>query len=52
MIAIRDEIRKIKLGQWPRDNNPLKHAPHTAAILSAVLTTSTATVTCLSVVFP
>ncbi|WP_431097450.1 aminomethyl-transferring glycine dehydrogenase [Polaromonas aquatica] len=33
MIAIRDEIRKIEAGEWPQDNNPLKHAPHTAASL-------------------
>ena len=33
MIAIRNEIRKIESGQWPQDNNPLKHAPHTAASL-------------------
>ncbi|WP_411886485.1 aminomethyl-transferring glycine dehydrogenase [Polaromonas sp. YR568] len=33
MIAIRDEIRKVEAGQWPQDNNPLKHAPHTAASL-------------------
>ena len=31
MIAIRDEIRKVESGEWPQDNNPLKHAPHTAA---------------------
>ncbi|MES2508770.1 MAG: aminomethyl-transferring glycine dehydrogenase [Pseudomonadota bacterium] len=31
MIAIREEIRKVEAGQWPQDNNPLKHAPHTAA---------------------
>jgi len=31
MIAIREEIRKVERGEWPRDNNPLKHAPHTAA---------------------
>jgi len=31
MIAIREEIRMIERGEWPRDNNPLKHAPHTAA---------------------
>ena len=31
MIAIRDEIRKVEKGDWPQDNNPLKHAPHTAA---------------------
>jgi glycine dehydrogenase len=33
MIAIRDEIRKVEQGVWPQDNNPLKHAPHTAASL-------------------
>ena len=31
MIAIREEIRKVERGEWPQDNNPLKHAPHTAA---------------------
>ena len=30
MIAIRAEIAKIEQGVWPQDNNPLKHAPHTA----------------------
>ena len=33
MIAIREEIAKVESGEWPRDNNPLKHAPHTAASL-------------------
>ena len=33
MIAIREEIRKVESGEWPQDNNPLKHAPHTAASL-------------------
>ncbi|MDP3171033.1 MAG: aminomethyl-transferring glycine dehydrogenase, partial [Polaromonas sp.] len=33
MIAIREEIRKVEAGDWPQDNNPLKHAPHTAASL-------------------
>ena len=33
MIAIREEIRQIEQGQWPQDDNPLKHAPHTAASL-------------------
>ena len=33
MIAIRQEIAKVEQGEWPRDNNPLKHAPHTAASL-------------------
>ena len=30
MIAIRDEIRQIESGAWPKDDNPLKNAPHTA----------------------
>jgi glycine dehydrogenase len=33
MIAIRQEIRRIERGEWPQDDNPLKHAPHTAAAL-------------------
>ena len=33
MIAIRGEIRHIESGAWPRDANPLKNAPHTAAAL-------------------
>ena len=33
MIAIREEIRQVETGHWPQDNNPLKHAPHTAASL-------------------
>ncbi|MCY7370969.1 MAG: glycine dehydrogenase [Polaromonas sp.] len=37
MIAIRGEIRMIESGDWPQDNNPLKHAPHTAASLLADL---------------
>jgi glycine dehydrogenase len=35
MIAIRDESRLIENGTWPQDNNPLKHAPHTAASVTA-----------------
>ncbi len=35
MIAIRAEIAKVESGAWPRDDNPLKHAPHTAAALLA-----------------
>jgi glycine dehydrogenase len=31
MIAIREEIRMIERGEWPADDNPLKHAPHTQA---------------------
>jgi len=33
MVAIREEIRQVERGAWPQDNNPLKHAPHTAASL-------------------
>ena len=36
MIAIRAEIAKVERGEWPCDDNPLKHAPHTAeALLTA-----------------
>jgi len=31
MLAIRAEIAQVEAGSWPQDNNPLKHAPHTAA---------------------
>ena len=30
MISIREEVRKVERGEWPKDDNPLKHAPHTA----------------------
>ena len=33
MIAIRDEIRRVEAGTWPRDDNPLHHAPHTVEAL-------------------
>jgi glycine dehydrogenase len=35
MIAIRGEIRRIEEGIWPREDNPLKNAPHTADSLLA-----------------
>jgi glycine dehydrogenase len=35
MIAIRREIRAIESGDLDRADNPLKHAPHTAAALTA-----------------
>ena len=35
MIAIRHEIARVASGDWPRDDNPLKNAPHTAAALLA-----------------
>ena len=33
MIAIRAEITKVEQGLWPQGDNPLKNAPHTAAVL-------------------
>jgi glycine dehydrogenase len=35
MIAIRAEIAKVQAGTWPRDDNPLGNAPHTASALLA-----------------
>jgi glycine dehydrogenase len=35
MIQIRDEIRAIEDGKLDCDDNPLKHAPHTASVVSA-----------------
>ncbi|HEX4332727.1 MAG TPA: aminomethyl-transferring glycine dehydrogenase [Usitatibacter sp.] len=35
MIAIRDEIRAVEEGRLDREDNPLKHAPHTAAVVNA-----------------
>ena len=35
MVSIRQEIAQIESGAWPQDNNPLKHAPHTAASVLA-----------------
>ena len=35
MIQIREEIRAIENGSLDREDNPLKHAPHTAAQVSA-----------------
>ncbi|EGQ8072359.1 aminomethyl-transferring glycine dehydrogenase [Vibrio vulnificus] len=29
MIAIREEMTKVKNGEWPLENNPLVNAPHT-----------------------
>jgi glycine dehydrogenase len=33
MIAIRREIAEVEAGRWPQNDNPLKHAPHTAESL-------------------
>ena len=35
MIAIREEIREVELGIMDRQDNPLKNAPHTAAVITA-----------------
>jgi glycine dehydrogenase len=35
MIAIREEIRAVEEGRLDREDNPLKHAPHTAAVVLA-----------------
>jgi len=35
MVAIRAEIDKVAEGTWPRDDNPLRNAPHTAAMVTA-----------------
>ena len=35
MIAIRGEIAQVESGRWPKHENPLVNAPHTAAALLA-----------------
>ncbi len=35
MIAIREEIRAVEEGRLDREDNPLKHAPHTAEVVLA-----------------
>jgi glycine dehydrogenase len=35
LLAIRGEIAKVERGEWPRDDNPLKNAPHTAAAVTS-----------------
>jgi glycine dehydrogenase len=35
MIAIREEIRAVEEGRLDRQDNPLKHAPHTLAAITA-----------------
>jgi glycine dehydrogenase len=34
MIAIHGELEKVRAGAWPRADNPLKNAPHTALELA------------------
>ncbi|MFB7292985.1 aminomethyl-transferring glycine dehydrogenase [Actinacidiphila glaucinigra] len=33
MIAIRAEVERVGSGEWPKEDNPLRNAPHTAAAL-------------------
>jgi glycine dehydrogenase len=35
LIAIHGEMQRIASCEWPRDNNPLKNAPHPAAVVTA-----------------
>jgi glycine dehydrogenase len=35
MIAIRGEVDKVVSGEFDREDNPLKHAPHTAQVVMA-----------------
>jgi glycine dehydrogenase len=35
MIAIKEEIDQVGRGEWPRGDNPLVNAPHTAAVVGA-----------------
>jgi glycine dehydrogenase len=35
MIGIREEIRAVEEGKLARDDNPLKHAPHTAEAIAS-----------------
>ncbi|MDE2144211.1 MAG: glycine dehydrogenase (aminomethyl-transferring), partial [Elusimicrobia bacterium] len=30
LLSIREEARKVERGEWPKNDNPLKNAPHTA----------------------
>ncbi|MBQ0987951.1 aminomethyl-transferring glycine dehydrogenase [Streptomyces sp. F63] len=34
MIRIRAEIEQVSSGEWPAEDNPLRNAPHTAAVLA------------------
>jgi glycine dehydrogenase len=35
MLAIRAEADRVGAGEWPRDDNPLRNAPHTARSIAA-----------------
>ncbi len=34
MVAIRREIGKVESGEWDREDNPLRNAPHTLSMLA------------------
>ncbi len=34
LVSIRGEVDAIEKGRFPKDNNPLKHAPHTAEVVT------------------
>ncbi|WP_085630133.1 aminomethyl-transferring glycine dehydrogenase [Pseudomonas sp. R16(2017)] len=36
MLSIRAEITEVQNGNWPAEDNPLKHAPHTLADITGV----------------
>ena len=35
MIRIRQEIKRIEVGEWPVDDNPLINAPHTIELVTS-----------------
>jgi len=35
MIAIADEAKRVAKGDWPADDNPLVHSPHTVGVVTA-----------------
>ncbi len=35
MVSIREEIRRVEAGEWDPADSPLRHAPHTAQVLTA-----------------
>jgi glycine dehydrogenase len=35
MVAIRGEIERVRSGEWPGEDSPLRHAPHTGQVLTA-----------------
>ena len=35
LLAIHAEMDRVVSGEWPRDDNPLKSAPHTASVVTA-----------------